>query len=126
MWYFRPKQYLQRNFTRSGQGAFMMGKDANNQAQVMPVSSSSGYGSAQTSATGSNWVTLSDQVAGSVTIVNNTGTTLSISKDGGTTQMQVPTGASFCVNFINNANQVSIRRADSSGTQVTVYYQWEA
>lgn len=125
MWYNKSKQYLAQTFTRSGMGFFMMGKDANNKAQVMPVSSSSGYGSAQTGADGSTWVALTAQVAGSVTIVNNTGTTISVSKDGGSTQMQVPTGASFCVNFIQNVSQVQVKRSDDSGTQVTIYYEWE-
>lgn len=125
MWYFKPKQYLQDTYTRSGEGMFMMGKNAANKSAVMPVSSASGYGSATTSTTGANFVALSEQVAGSVTIINNTGTTLEISKDGGTTKIQLPTAASFCVNFITNANQVSIRRADVSNTQVTAYYEWE-
>jgi hypothetical protein len=125
MWYFKPKQYLQDTYTRSGEGMFMMGKNAANKSAVMPVSSASGYNSAQTSATGATFVALTDQVAGSVTIINNTGTTLEVSKDGGTTKIQVPTAASFCVNFISNANQVSIRRADTSNSQVTVYYEWE-
>jgi hypothetical protein len=125
MWYFKPKQYLQDTYTRSGEGMFMMGKNAANKSAVMPVSSASGYGSVQTSATGANFVSLSQQVAGSVTIINNTGTTLEISKDGGTTKIQLPTAASFCVNFITDANQVSVRRADTSNTQVTAYYEWE-
>jgi hypothetical protein len=125
MWYFKPKQYLQDTYTRSGEGMFMMGKNAANKSAVMPVSSASGYGSVQTSATGASFVALSQQVAGSVTIINNTGTTLEISKDGGTTKIQLPTAASFCVNFITDANQVSVRRADTSNTQVTAYYEWE-
>jgi hypothetical protein len=125
MWYFKPKQYLQDTYTRSGEGMFMMGKNAANKSAVMPVSSASGYGSVQTNATGANFVALSQQVAGSVTIINNTGTTLEISKDGGTTKIQLPTAASFCVNFITDANQVSVRRADTSNSQVTAYYEWE-
>jgi hypothetical protein len=125
MWYFKPKQYLQDTYTRSGEGMFMMGKNAANKSAVMPVSSASGYGSVQTSATGATFVALSQQVAGSVTIINNTGTTLEISKDGGTTKIQLPTAASFCVNFITDANQVSVRRADTSNSQVTAYYEWE-
>jgi len=125
MWYFKPKQYLQDTFTRSGEGIFMMGKNAANKSAVMPVSSASGYGSVQTANPGTNFTALSQQVAGSVTIINNTGTTLEISKDGGTTKIQLPTAASFCVNFITDANQVSVRRADTSNTQVTAYYEWE-
>ncbi len=125
MWYFKPKQYLQDTYTRSGEGIFMMGKNAANKSAVMPVSSASGYGSATTANPGTGWQALTDQVAGSVTIINNTGQTLEVSKDGGTTKIQVPTAASFCVNFISNANQVSIRRADTSNTQLTVYYEWE-
>jgi len=125
MWYFKPKQYLQDTYTRSGEGIFMMGKNAANKSAVMPVSSASGYGSVQTANPGTGYTPLSQQVAGSVTIINNTGTTLEISKDGGTTKIQLPTAASFCVNFITDANQVSVRRADTSNTQVTAYYEWE-
>jgi hypothetical protein len=125
MWYFKPKQYLQDTYTRSGEGIFMMGKNAANKSAVMPVSSASGYGSVQTANPGTTFVALSQQVAGSVTIINNTGTTLEISKDGGATKIQLPTAASFCVNFITDANQVSVRRADTSNTQVTAYYEWE-
>jgi len=125
MWYFKPKQYLQDTYTRSGEGIFMMGKNAANKSAVMPVSSASGYGSVQTANPGTGYAALTDQVAGSVTIINNTGTTLEVSKDGGTTKIQLPTAASFCVNFITNANQVSVRRADTSNTQVTAYYEWE-
>lgn len=124
MWYFKPKQYLQDTYTRSGLGIFLMGKNSQNKAEVMPVSSGSAYGSVQTSATGSQWVPLAAATAGSVTFVNNTGTTINASKDGGTTFMPIPTGASFCVDFIQNTSQVSVRRADSSNTQVTIYYQY--
>jgi hypothetical protein len=124
MWYFKPKQYLQDSFTRSGLGVFLMGKNSQNKSQVMPVASNSAYSSVQTSAIGSNYVTLAEAIAGSATFINNTGTTINVSKDGGTTFMQIPTGASFCVDFIQNTNQVSVKRADNSNTQVTIYYQY--
>jgi hypothetical protein len=101
-----------------------MGKNSQNKSQVMPVASNSAYSSVQTSATGSNYVTLAAAIAGSVTFINNTGTTINVSKDGGTNFMQIPTGASFCVDFIQNTNQVSVKRADNSNTQVTIYYQY--
>ena len=56
MWYFKPKQYLQDTYTRSGEGMFMMGKNAANKSAVMPVSSARGYGSSNTSTTGANVV----------------------------------------------------------------------
>jgi DNA replicative helicase MCM subunit Mcm2 (Cdc46/Mcm family) len=124
MWYFKPKQYLQDSFTRSGLGVFLMGKNSQNKSQVMPVASNSAYSSVQTSATGSSFVSLASAIAGSATFINNTGTTINVSKDGGTTFMQIPTGASFCVDFIQNTNQVSVKRADNSNTQVTIYYQY--
>jgi len=125
MWYYKPKQYLAQTFTRSGEGIFMMGKNANNTAQVMPVSTASGNGSVTTAANGTDWTTLSFQVAGSVTIVNNTGTSLDVSKDGGTTKMVVPTGAAYCVKYLQNANGVSVRRTDNNTSVVTAYYEWE-
>lgn len=125
MWYFRPKQYLAQTFTRSGEGIFMMGKNAQNTAQVMNVPTTSGNGSVTTAVSGTGYTSLSDQICGSVTIVNDTGTSLDVTKDGGTTKMVVPTGAAYCVKYIENANQVSVRRTDNSATQVTAYYEWE-
>ena len=125
MWYFKPKQYLAQTFTRSGEGIFMMGKNAQNTAQVMNVPTTSGNGSVTTAVSGTGYTTLTDQICGSVTIVNDTGTSLDVTKDGGTTKMVVPTGAAYCVKYIENANQVSVRRTDNSATQVTAYYEWE-
>lgn len=125
MWYFRAKQYLAQTYTRSGEGVFMMGKNASNIAQVMNVPTSSGNGSVTTAASGATYTALSSQLAGSVTIVNDTGVSLDVTKDGGTTKMVVPTGAAYCVKYIQNANQVSVRRTDNSNTQVVAYYEWE-
>lgn len=88
------------------------------------LSSKSGQGSVTTSATGANYVPLASQLCKSVTIINATGQSLDVTKDGGTTKVVLPTGASFTFSNIANANQVSVRRTDLSNTSVTAYYNW--
>jgi hypothetical protein len=88
------------------------------------LSSKSGQGSVTTSGTGTPYVALASQLCNSVTIINATGQSLDVTKDGGTTKVVLPTGASFNFENIANANVVSVRRTDQSATAVTAYYNW--
>lgn len=80
-------------------------------------------GSAQTAATGSNWTALSSQACFECTILNTTGTTIEIRRGGSGTGLPIPSGNAYTFRAITNANQLSIRRVDTSNTQVAVYYE---
>jgi hypothetical protein len=73
-----------------------------------------------TAATGTNWTALSSQACTSVLIVNDTGTKLSARIGGAGNAMPVPDGSGLKLYVAANANEVSIQRADTSNTQVTV------
>lgn len=88
------------------------------------LSSKSGQASVTTSASGTAYTPLTSQLCSNVTIMNATGQSLDVSRDGGTTKIILPNGASFCNGNIANANTISIRRTDQSATQVTTYYNW--
>jgi hypothetical protein len=80
-------------------------------------------GSAQTAATGASWTALSSQACFECLILNNTGTTIEIRRGGAGTGLPIPSGNAYTFRGITNANQLSIRRVDTSNTQVTVYYE---
>jgi hypothetical protein len=75
---------------------------------------------ATTSATGTNFVQLGNQACESVDICNNTGTTIEYRRNGLGSAMQIPDGATRLIVAITNTNEISIRRTDTSNTQVTV------
>lgn len=85
----------------------------------------------QTSATGANWVQLGAQGGKRVTIstVANDGvTTTAIEVRRGSTAtfgFVVPANASKTFRAINNAQDLYIRRADQSNTQITLTYEVE-
>lgn len=93
---------------------------------VAPMLTSGGNGTAQTSATGANWVTLTAQVCKQVTFVNNTGTAIEVRQGGAGTAIPVVDQSVFTFYGITNASDLSIRRVDTSNTQVTIAYRWEA
>ena len=93
---------------------------------VTPALSSSGNTSAQTAATGTNWTAFSSQALKQLTISNQTGATLEFRQDGAGVGFQVPTANFYTFFGLTNANQLEVRRVDTSNTQVTVTARWES
>lgn len=73
-----------------------------------------------TSATGTTYTAFGSQACTGLDVVNNTGTTIEYRRGGAGTAMQIPTGTARIVIGITNANQVDVRRTDTSNTQVTL------
>lgn len=73
-----------------------------------------------TNATGTTYTAFASQACTALDIVNNTGTTVEYRRGGAGTAMQIPTGTARMVIGITNANQVDVRRTDTSNTQVTL------
>lgn len=93
---------------------------------VTPALSSSGNTSAQTAATGTNWTAFSSQALKQLTISNQTGATLEFRQGGAGVGFQVPTANFYTFFGLTNANQLEVRRVDTSNTQVTVTARWES
>lgn len=92
---------------------------------ITPVMSNGGNASAQTAATGTNYTALTAQACQQVTIVNDTGTKLEVRQDGAGVALKILDNSYYTFYGIGNANQLAVRRADTSNTQVTATYRWE-
>lgn len=93
---------------------------------TVPRMTSGGNTSAQTAATGTNYTLFASQACKQLTIVNNTGTALEFRQDAAGVAVPVFDQSSFTIFGITNANQIGIRRVDTSNTQVTAQARWEA
>lgn len=94
--------------------------------KVVPMLSTGGHFTAQTSSTGSTWVKLTSVLCKQVTVSNQTGTTLEFRQSGTGAGFAVPTGTFYTFFGLNNADSLEVRRVDVSNTQVTASFRWEA
>lgn len=74
----------------------------------------------QTAATGTNWVAFTSQACVALDIANNSGVTIEYRRGAAGTAMQIPAYSSRMVVGITNANQIDVRRTDTSNTQITI------
>lgn len=87
---------------------------------VRPAATTVTILTAQTQATGTNWTTFGSQACSALDLVNNTGTTIEYRRGGTGSGMTIPSGGSRLIVGITNADQISVRRVDTSNVQVTV------
>lgn len=93
---------------------------------VVPTMSSGGNLSATTAATGTSWTAFGSQALRQLTISNQTGATLEFRQGGAGVGFQVPTANFYTFFGLTNANQIEVRRVDTTNTQVTVTARWES
>ena len=98
----------------------------NSKQPVIPSMTTGGHLSATTDAVGTNWVALSSQALKQLTVSNQSGTNLEFRQGGAGVGFIIPFGAMFTFFGITNANELEVRRADVSNTQVTVTARWES
>jgi hypothetical protein len=79
--------------------------------------------SQQTNATGATYNTLASYSCYGLEFFNNTGTVVEYRRGGAGVAIPVFNNSSKWVTGITNANEISIRRVDTSGTQVTIAYE---
>lgn len=90
-----------------------------------PAMRTGGFTSAQTAATGTNWTAYASQECNQLTIKNDTGTGIVVRQDGAGVEWPIADGTSDTFFGLENANQIAVKRADNSNTQVTVKARWE-
>lgn len=98
----------------------------NSRVSIIPSMASGGNFSLQTNATGTTFTAFSNQACKQLTISNQSGTTIEVRQDGAGVAFQIPTGAFYTFFGITNANQLDVRRTDTSNTQVTITARWES
>ena len=92
---------------------------------VLPLMASGGNLSVTTAATGTNYTAFGSQACKQLTISNQSGVTIEVRQGGAGVAFQIPTAAFYTFFGITNANQLDVRRVDTSNTQVTVTARWE-
>jgi hypothetical protein len=89
-------------------------------ASSIPTASTATILALTTSTTGANYVTFGSQACTSLEVVNNTGATIEVRRGGAGVAMQIPPGMARLFLAITNADQLGVRRTDTSNTQVTI------
>lgn len=92
---------------------------------AVPKMNNGGNASAQSSATGANFVALAAQACSQITFLNNTGTAVEVRQGGAGVAIPVIDQTYFTLYGLTNANQLEIRRVDQDNAQVTIAYRWE-
>jgi hypothetical protein len=93
---------------------------------MKPAMTDGGHGQVQTAAVGTNWTALASQNCRQLTIANDTGTKLEVRQGGTGVGFPIFDSTYYTFFGLSNANQLEVRRADTSNTQVTVEYRWES
>ena len=75
---------------------------------------------AQTNATGTSWTAFAGQKCLALDLVNNTGTAIEYRRNGAGASMVLADKSARLIVGVSNANQIQVRRVDTSNTQVTV------
>ena len=86
----------------------------------IPTSGSGTILALTTANPGTTYTAFASQACVALDIVNNTGTTIEYRRNATGTAMQIPSGAARMVIGITNANQIEVRRTDTSNTTVTL------
>ena len=84
-----------------------------------------GIGTVTTSATGTTYVPIATSgPANKVDLMNTSGTAIEVRLGGTGSTFQVASGVGYTLTGLKALSQVEVRRADSSGTQVTFSYTY--
>lgn len=89
-----------------------------------PPTVTAGNDATQSAATGTNWTALASHTAKQVTIINTTGTAISV-RYGSSTGISLPDGSGYTFRGLTNSTGLQVKRTDDSNTQVSVAYNYE-
>jgi hypothetical protein len=86
----------------------------------LPTTTTETHVSVTTAATGTNYTAFASQACLLLDIVNTSGTDIEVTRGGTGVAIRVPNNSARMFGAITNASQLSVRRADTSNTQVAV------
>jgi hypothetical protein len=93
--------------------------------RILEVVEVASFEDIQTSNSGAEYVQLTGGECKQVFIMNITGVTLEILRNGAGKALPLPDRCGYLVRGLTDANQISIRRQDQENIQVTVNYELE-
>ena len=97
-----------------------------NPMPTTPMLTTGGNVSVTTSGTGATYVALGSQACKQLTLVNNTGVTIEFRQGAAGVAVPIFDKAAFSIFGITNANQIDVRRTDTSNTTVVIQGRWES
>jgi hypothetical protein len=101
-----------------------LGPNASAQSFTRPYQLGTGTQSvpmkATTAATGSNWTAFGSQPCSTLTVINATGAVISVRAGGAGESVELKDGGGYTFSVKSNANEISVRRFDTSNSQVDV------
>jgi hypothetical protein len=100
--------------------------DSSGRVATVPTVTASSFGTVQTANPGTNYATLTSAACRAVTLLNTTGTDLEVRRGGAGAAFPVQDGMGYTFEGLTNANELSVRRVDTSNTQVTATYEVES
>lgn len=86
----------------------------------LPTTTTETHVSVTTAATGTNYTAFASQACLLLDIVNTSGTDIEVTRGGTGVAIRMPNNSARMFGAITNASQLSVRRADTSNTQVAV------
>jgi hypothetical protein len=86
----------------------------------VPLAGSATILTLTTNATGTTWTAFGSQSCNALDLTNSTSVAIEYRRGGAGNAMQVLSGASRLIVGITNANQIEVRRVDTSNTQITI------
>jgi hypothetical protein len=92
---------------------------------VVPKMSTGAFISMTTSASGTPYVSFASQLCSQLTISNDSGSSLDVLQNSTGVAFKIIPLTYFTLYGLQNANTISIRRSDTSSTQLTVTARWE-
>jgi hypothetical protein len=84
--------------------------------------------SVQTAATGTNWAAFPSYRCSTLSVLNNSGTSINLRRKGEADASRVlllKDGQAWMARSLTNSDQLEIRRADTANTQVTLHGEAE-
>jgi uncharacterized coiled-coil protein SlyX len=97
----------------------------NDKTPVIPSMTSGGNIEKATNVDGTTYEAFASQACKQLTISNQSGVAIEFQQGGSGVAFPIPNGIMLTIFGITNANQIAIRRTDTSATPVTIPARWE-
>ena len=119
----RDKTNANNNVVVDSSGALKVAIGGSPIFKVWDDISSVTIGSITTDSAGTNYVTFTTGACYELSLINNSGVSISVRRNGSGTALPIPSGNGYTFKGISNANQLSLIRTDFATNQVTLYYE---
>lgn len=97
----------------------------NDRVKIIESVTDAGNLSITTAVVGTDWTAFASTPCMRVHVLNTSSTAVEVRQNGAGVGLVIPINAGFTFSGISDADQLSVRRVDTSNTQVTITARWE-